>query len=124
MAEAKFPTTPDEIQAYITQEKERAYQQGVTETAAQHKELVDQLQAKISLIENNPLEYPRFLNDKGEVYELTYLHPFSVKNDSGITEYQHEDFINDEAAKLKFNKTAEEVLTDLFAQRPTLFIKK
>ena len=116
MAQNKLPTTAEEFAAALAE----AENKGAEKATVDSQKLVKDLETKISLIEGNPLEFPRILNDKDEVYELPYLNPIIV---DGV-EYEYANFTDDESAEAKFGMTAKDVLADLFEKKASIFIKK
>ena len=119
-ATVSIPTTPEELQALIDRAKEEAYQKGADEATKQSEQIIADLEAKVALSSNNPLAFPRLTRD-GKVYQLPFLHSFSVSDDSKVIMFNPEDFVSDEEAKKKFNKTAKEVIEYLFDIAEDLF---
>ena len=120
MSEINFPTTQGELDALL----QTAEEKGAELSNEQNAKMISDLEAKLSLVENNPLSFPRILDKDDNVHELPYVNTILVPVEGSATEYKPEHFINDEAAILKFSKSAEDVLADLFENHPGLFIKK
>ena len=90
-----IPQTPEELAAYVEQIKTEAYNAGAEKATAQNQKLISDLESEIALVKNNPLEFPRFVGKKGDVFELPMVHPFTVQQeDKSVVEYQPEDFLD------------------------------
>lgn len=116
MTKDKLPSTPEEFAAALAE----AERKGAEKATEDSQKLIKDLETKISLIEGNPLEFPRLLNEDDEVHELPFLNPIIV---NGV-EYENVHFTDDEKAEAKFGMKAKDVLADLFEKRPDIFVKK
>ncbi len=121
--QVKIPSTPEELQAYMDKVKEEAYLQGAKEATEQSEKMIATLEAKVALSANNPLSFPRLTNEEGKAMELPMIHPFSVGDNGKNTMYNPEDFVSDDVAQKKFGKTAKEVLENLYAFAPDMFVE-
>jgi len=112
MSQIKLPTTPEEYAAALAEAEKKG--------ANDAQKIISALEDKVNLIEGNPMEFPRLIDDKKIVWELQALNPIHI---FGV-EYNYEHFTDDEAAQAKFEMSAADVLKDVFKKKPHLFIKK
>ena len=135
MTKDKIPSTAEEFATALAEAEKRgakkatedsqkviaeAEKRGAEKATEDSQKVIKDLEAKISLIKGNPLEFPRFINEDDQVHELPFLNPIIV---DGV-EYENVHFTDDKSAEAKFGMKAKDVLTNLFEKRPDIFVKK